>query len=82
MEKFLQQMQSDIEGKILSCVKGESIVKPFSQVYEKAVTQKEKEKPEDRKGQYIGDVYLGDKSIYSEIIKEYFNKNPEYFNKD
>lgn len=73
-------MQNDIEGKILSCVKGESIVKPFSQIYEKAVIKKENEKIEDRKGQYIGDIYLGDDSIYAEIIKEYFNKNPDFFN--
>lgn len=82
MEKFLQQMQNDIEGKILSCVKGESIVKPFSQVYERAVTKKAEETPEDRKGKYVGDVYLGDDSIYTEIVQEYLQKNPGYFSED
>ncbi len=81
MDKFLQQMQSDLEKKILSCVKGESIVKPFSQVYQRAIEKKESP-IDDKKGTHLGDVYLGDKSIYMEIIGEYLRDNPGFFNKD
>ena len=44
MEKFLQKMQEDLENKILSCVKGESIIKPFSQIYERAREKNEQQK--------------------------------------
>ena len=37
-------------------------------------------KKDDKKGKYIGDVFLGDESIYVEIINEYLNKNPEFLN--
>jgi hypothetical protein len=80
MEKFLQKMQEDLENKILSCVKGESIIKPFSQIYERAREKNEQQKKDDKKGKYIGDVFLGDESIYVEIINEYLNKNPEFLN--
>lgn len=70
-------MQSDLEDKILACVKGESIVKPFSQVYERA---REKKLPEKTKSQSNGLIYNGvsmeDGSIYLEVIEKFLNENP------
>lgn len=82
MEKFLQQMQNDLEEKILSCVKGESIVKPFSQVYERA---REKKINIDCKDTDDGLTYKGvnmeDKSIYLQVIEKFLKENPVFLDK-
>lgn len=82
MEKFLQQMQNDLEEKILACVKGESIVKPFSQVYERAREKKVSSELEMRKdGITYKGVELNEKSIYIQVIEKFLNENPVFLDK-
>lgn len=42
MEKFLKKFQTDLENKMLACARGESIVKPFDQIYEEVREKKVK----------------------------------------
>lgn len=79
MDKFLQQMQNDLESKIIASVKGESIIKPFSQVYERAIEKKVEQHTKELNGKYIGNIYLGEDSIYTEILSEYLKNNPDFF---
>lgn len=82
MEKFLQQMQNDLEEKILACVKGESIVKPFSQVYERAREKKVTSELEMKKdGITYKGVELNEKSIYIQVIEKFLNENPVFLDK-
>ena len=79
MEKFLQQMQNDLEEKILACVKGQSIVKPFSQVYERAREKKVIDSTDSIKnGLTYKGVELTDKSIYIEVIEKFLKENPVF----
>ena len=72
MEKFLEKMQKDLDTKILSCVKGESIVKPFSQVFEEV-----REKPKKRKIEKPKFKSKTEESIYSEVISAFLKEHPE-----
>lgn len=75
-------MQNDLEDKILACVKGESIVKPFSQVYERAREKKAPEKVDSAKtGLVYNGVNMEDKSIYLEVIEKFLKENPLFLEK-
>jgi hypothetical protein len=54
MEKFLEKIQTEIESKMLACVRGESIVKPFNQIYEE-VREKPAKKVTNEKR--VGKIY-------------------------
>lgn len=63
-------MQSDLEKKILSCVNGESIVKPFPQVFEE-VREKPKKTTETKK------IFSSEESIYTAVIQQFLKEHPE-----
>lgn len=69
MDKFLEKIQKDIDSKILTCVKGESIVKPFTQVY-----QEVRDKPKKKK---ITSTFSNKESIYKKVIEEFLKQHPE-----
>lgn len=77
MNKFIQKMQMEIENKMLACVKGESIVKPFSQVYSEVRQRIKKENSivnqEERSIIYTD----GEASIYTAVIQEFLREHPE-----
>lgn len=82
MEKFLQQMQNDLEDKILACVKGDSIVKPFSQVYERARQKKVNlDNGTPKNGLIYNGVHMEDKSIYLQVIEKFLDENPIFLDK-
>lgn len=79
MEKFLEKIKLEIEHKMLACIKGESIVKPFSQIYmevRKKVHQENKieiVEPINRSAIYPD----GEASIYASVVKKFLEEHPE-----
>lgn len=76
MDKFLEKIQHDIENKILTCVKGESIVKPFKQVYEEVRIKKVK------KTKKISSEFSNEESIYKKVIEDFLKEHPELIKQD
>lgn len=79
MEKFLEKIQAEIEKKMLSCVRGESIVKPFTQVYEE-VREKQKRSSNKQEGKQLRTTKIyteGEASIYTKVVQEYLAQHPE-----
>lgn len=76
MDKFLEKIQNDIENKILTCVKGESIVKPFKQVYEEVRDKKIK------KVKKASSLFPNEESIYKTVIEEFLKEHPELIKQD
>ncbi len=74
MDKFLEKIKLDLENKILTCVTGESIIKPFGQVYEEVRVKAKKNG--------IKKIYTSEESIYYEVINEYLKEHPEFINKE
>jgi len=68
MEKFLEKIQIDLEEKILACINGGDIIKPFDSVYEKV-----RETPRKQK---IAKISTNEKSIYEKVIKQFLLENP------
>ncbi len=64
-------MERELEQKIISCVKGESIVKPFSQVYNQ-VREKKKKNAVSKK------LKEAEESIYASVIGQFLRDNPEF----
>jgi hypothetical protein len=76
MEKFLEKFQADIENKMLSCARGESIVKPFAQIYDE-VREKTSKKAKNATRKR-GSIYAeGEASIYSEVVQKFLEEHPE-----
>ncbi len=75
MDKFLEKIQKDIDDKILNCVKGESIVKPFAQVYNEV---------RDKKNKKVKKVsaFPNEESIYKKVIEEFLKQHPELIRQD
>jgi formylmethanofuran:tetrahydromethanopterin formyltransferase len=74
MDKFLEKIQKDLDNKILNCVRGESIVKPFTQVYHEV---------RDKKTKKVKKSNFSDKeSIYKKVIEEFLRQHPELINQD
>lgn len=73
MEKFLEKFQTDIENKMLSCVRGESIVKPFDQIYDHVREKKKKVNSEKVAKPY----YEDENSVYNAVIKSFLQEHPE-----
>lgn len=76
MDKFLEKIQIDLETKILTCVKGESIIKPFTQVYEEVRDKKIK------KVRKIASEFPNEESIYKKVIEEFLREYPEFIKED
>ena len=71
MENFLEKLQEDLEKKMLPIINGESIVKPFNQVYEEVRARKGVKKSKTK-------IYDEEsQSIYSEIIQSFLKDHPE-----
>ncbi|HDR9189344.1 TPA: hypothetical protein QDB51_003431 [Burkholderia vietnamiensis] len=77
MDKFLQKMQMQIENKMLAVVKGESIIKPFSQVYSEVRQRMEKEFPGVQKEERSTIYSDGEASIYTAVVREFLREHPE-----
>lgn len=78
MEKFLEKFQYEIEKKMLACIKGESIVKPFSQIYSE-VRDKVVQKKNTKKR--IGIYSDEEASIYETVVQEFLKEHPELLEK-
>ena len=77
MEKFLKRIEKDLDNKILSCINGETIVKPFAKVYEQVREKKSKDslKSVDRRTLIYSE---GEESIYKQVIAKFLKENPEF----
>jgi hypothetical protein len=78
MEKFLEKIQKDIDNKMLACIKGESIVKPFTQVYNE-VRQKIQAEVENKHGkEEKSTIYTkNEESIYTAVVLQFLEEHPE-----
>lgn len=76
MEKFLEKFQTDIENKMLSCVRGDSIIKPFDQIYDHVREKKKKPTSENDK-KSTRPYYEDENSIYNAVIKSFLQEHPE-----
>lgn len=76
MDKFLEKIQKDLDNKILNCVRGESIVKPFTQVYQEVRDKKTK------KIKKVSSSFPTQESIYKKVIEEFLKQHPELINQD
>ncbi|NCQ52311.1 hypothetical protein GW796_10600 [archaeon] len=72
MDKFLQKIEFDLENKILSCIHGESIIKPFLKIFDEVREKNKKITTKKSK------VSLSENSIYNEVIREFLKDNPEF----
>lgn len=68
-----------MENKMLTCVRGESIVKPFDQIYEEVREKPAKKSTHERKANKI--YAEGEESIYSEVVKQFLQEHPELLEK-
>ena len=70
-------MQMEIESKMLACVKGESIVKPFTQVYNE-VRQRIKKEHSTVNQEERSIIYTdGEASIYTAVVQQFLKEHPE-----
>lgn len=82
MEKFLKKMKDDIDNKIVSCINGKTIVKPFNKVYDE-VRQRVKKNKSYSDSSIVGFnkktlVYSeAEESIYKSVIEKFLRDNPE-----
>jgi NAD-dependent SIR2 family protein deacetylase len=74
MDKFLEKIQMDLENKILTCVGGQSIVKPFNQVFE--------EVREKQKKNVIKKTFNSENSIYHSVISDFLKEHPEFIKEE
>lgn len=78
MEKFLEKFQIEIEKKMLACIKGDNIMKPFSQIYSEV---REKVKNKDINPVVHNPktfIYSeGEASIYTGVVREFLKEHPE-----
>lgn len=77
MDNFIEKLQLQIEKKMISCVNGESIVKPFTDIYQE-VRKNVLKKEEDLKIQHKNVFYSdGEASIYTEVVNKFLKEHPE-----
>lgn len=75
MEKFLKRIQEDLDNKIMSAIKGESIIKPFTQEYDHVREKKPKQVSKTK-------IYDDEQeSLYSDVIKNFLMEHPELLEK-
>lgn len=74
MDKFLEKIQMDLENKILTCVSGQSIIKPFTQVFE--------EVREKQKKNVIKKSFNSENSIYHSVINDFLKEHPEFIKEE
>lgn len=79
MEKFLKKFQTDLENKMLACARGESIVKPFDQIYEEVREKKVKKTTKKKSDKNI--YTKGEASIYAKAVQQFLEEHPEFIAK-
>lgn len=72
MEDFLKKMESELDKKILACMKGQTIVKPFDTVFEE-VRHRPKKIREHSEKKYSKE----EESIYKAVVEQFLKENPE-----
>lgn len=79
MDKFLQKMQMEIENKMLAIANGESIIKPFAQIYSEVRSKVHNNKNDSiASAQERSIIYTdGEASIYAAVIQEFLKDHPE-----
>ncbi len=75
MDKFLEKIENDIKNKIIASAQGESIVKPFNQVFKEVRSLSKKEKSQKYSCR-------NEQSIYDEVIREFLKNNPEFIKEE
>lgn len=79
MEKFLKKFQSELENKMLACARGESIVKPFDQIFEEV---REKPIKKSNKNKSKTKIYTkGESSIYAKAVQKFLEEHPDFIAK-
>ncbi len=68
MDKFLKQIESDLNNKILASAKGKSIIKESTQIFKEV--RKQPKKPNTN--------IKNTDSIYEDIVKEFLKQHPEF----
>ncbi len=68
MDKFLKQIESDLNNKILASAKGQSIVKESKQIFKEVRKQPSK----------VNKSVKQNDSIYDDIVKEFLKQHPEF----
>ena len=70
-------MEEDIDNKILSCINGQTIIKPFNKVYEQVREKNDKTSVKILNKKTL--IYSeGEESIYQQIIAKFLEENPEF----
>lgn len=85
MSNFIEKIQLQIEKKMISCVNGESIVRPFTNIYtevRKNVLKKEEILNSSNNLSNNSLYSQGEASIYSEVVKEFLKEHPELIEKN
>lgn len=78
MEKFLEKIQLEIENKMLACMNGKSIVKPFAHIYNE-VRERLQNEHQNTENDYSENVIYskGEQSIYAEVVRKFLEEHPE-----
>lgn len=79
MEKFLKKFQTDLENKMLACARGESIIKPFDQIYEEVREKKVKKSSKKKSDKNI--YTKKEESIYAQAVQKFLDEHPEFIAK-
>ena len=85
MDNFIEKIQLQIEKKMISCVNGESIVRPFTNIYtevRKNVLKKEEVLNSSNDLSNNSLYSKGEASIYSKVVKEFLKEHPELIEKN
>ena len=79
MENFLKKIEEDLDNKILSCINGETIIRPFTKVYEQVREKKSKDSSIKANIDRRTLIYSeGEESIYKQVIAKFLKENPEF----
>ncbi len=68
MDKFLKQIESDLNNKILASAKGQSIIKESKKIFKEVRRQPKKN----------NSIVKNNESIYDGIVKEFLKQHPEF----
>ncbi len=72
MDKFLEKIQKDIDTKLIHCLNGDSIVKPFKKVFEEVRERK------DKRIKKNSELSTPELSRYKQVIEDFLKSNPEF----
>ncbi len=72
MDKFLEKIQKDIDTKLVNCLNGNSIVKPFEKVFEEVRGRK------DKRIKKNSELSTPEMSRYKQVIEDFLKANPDF----